>query len=473
MNTEKLYSPLKFCLRDSVTAGEGGYGEMNCWRDELSHSEAFNCMDAIELAVLRDRKTLDPMRGMAEYLDYPPDGKIISMFPNIEFHAGRLWCVAEVVLSEPLTPDETDDLKNRWSGQLSDGWGEGFSQHPAKVSNGELFFKLRKSDDSFFIDTEREFRQGLRLDSIQAAVETPCAAAPDLRVVLKAIIESEASRYPMTLNIPYTDKEREEVADFLGAVGFWDPTADLHITENADISVKLSSDTDIGRALIPLLTERESLAEVNVLCGVLRICSTERLSGIYDELIHGNGASVAQMLAAIKNLKNEATIPAPEFEALKERLFERFDQNLADGLASCRAELARPGMTDAELRSAAWRIASACAAHELMKNGFEYKDGDVEYLLRFRYPLQIVAAAWPDTPGEIMDMSDIVRDVLEAGGSHEDLPLAPAAPEADREPPVCQRGDGRTSVLDVLRRARENPPERGTKPGYRKPAPEL
>jgi hypothetical protein len=130
--------------------------------------------DAVELALLRDRERMDAVHGLAEYAPDELREKLWSLFPDIEYHGNYLWCAAAMELTAPLTTDETARLKDWWSGQLSDGWGEGFEQREINVGREELYIVPWSSDDGFFIDTEREFRRRLRLEpSERAALSAP------------------------------------------------------------------------------------------------------------------------------------------------------------------------------------------------------------------------------------------------------------------------------------------------------------
>jgi hypothetical protein len=183
--TEKLYSPLKFYLRDNNTALAGGYDENEYWRDELTHTEALRFMDNLELFLRRDREYYNTERGLMEYYHGPEsvDDKVISLLPAIELREGRLWCVADIRLREPLTAEEMAALKDYWSGQLSDGVGESWEQEAVKVPGGELYMQPWTSDDSFFIDTEKEFRGRLAPDIANADREPDHAGARTARFV--------------------------------------------------------------------------------------------------------------------------------------------------------------------------------------------------------------------------------------------------------------------------------------------------
>ncbi len=141
-----------------------------------------------------------------------------------------------------------------------------------------------------------------------------------------------------------------------------------------------------------------------------------------------------------------------------------------------RADAAKPGLSSEELRSMAERITAVNAAHEYLKNEFEFEYGDVEYLLQFRVPLQIVAAAWPNSTDRHANLNDVVREVLEWGDDqgyelHTPVPLETASAEES-----TRDAAEKPSVLEQLRKARsetkENPAPHKDKPGKER-GPEL
>jgi len=182
--TEKLYSPLEFYLhnpREEEANGEYGTYDLYDDRYKISVYDAAEHMDAIELAIRRDRDRMDQTRGMAEYLDGSLGDKVVSLFPEVENYGTIMVCAATVTLLVPLTTEEMSELKSWWRSQLADGWGEGFEQREIKVGREELYVVPWSSGDDFFIDTEREFyqRQGLEMPDAQreAVPETPAQAA--------------------------------------------------------------------------------------------------------------------------------------------------------------------------------------------------------------------------------------------------------------------------------------------------------
>ena len=208
---EKLYSPLEFYLhnpREEEANGEYGEYDLHDERYKISHLEVVDqYADAIELAVRRDRDTLDRVRGMAEYLPDELQGKVHSIFPNTEQRGFDMYCAATIELTTPLTADETAALKDWWRGQLSDGWGEGFEQREIKVgySGNELYMVPWTSNDSvFFLETGAEFAQRMSVSPeylgvtvLAVTVEKSVAdvlshPSPALSVAQKSLDEPDA-----------------------------------------------------------------------------------------------------------------------------------------------------------------------------------------------------------------------------------------------------------------------------------------
>jgi hypothetical protein len=162
MLEEHLYSPLKFYLHNPREEEENGeYGSNNLYDEsyKIPNNWALEYSDAIELAIRRDREWMDKTHGLAEYLPDELRQKICSVFPDIKvMNDGQLYCSAKMELTAALTPNETAALKDYWSGQLSDGWGEGFEQREVKIKDEELYIVPWSSDkNEFFIDTREEF----------------------------------------------------------------------------------------------------------------------------------------------------------------------------------------------------------------------------------------------------------------------------------------------------------------------------
>ena len=86
---------------------------------------------------LEDNEIHELERGLAEYLDnLLLKKRIISMFPTVEKYRDDLWGVLEVRNHGELLPKEWEAIKEEWSGQISDGWGETFEQEEIDIGDG-------------------------------------------------------------------------------------------------------------------------------------------------------------------------------------------------------------------------------------------------------------------------------------------------------------------------------------------------
>lgn len=141
-------------------------------------------------------------------------------------------------------------------------------------------------------------------------------------------------------------------------------------------------------------------------------------------------------------------------DAIKQELFHRLDHNLSEYCESLMVVEKR------ELIGMAEEIAARYAVRDYLKNGYDFREGDVEYLLGFKHPLALVANGWPDALDGLVDMSTVVQDILDDQDEHgsylkADAPVIAAANEQPTEKP---------SVLEQIRQARENSQPRSATP---------
>ena len=150
-----LYSPLKGTL---MLGGEYSEQEEYLSRYDLTPFES----DITEAIKEYDCIGEEP-RGLMHYFSDSLDvaRKVITAKPMVVEHEGELFGVLECMIKEPLTEEELSILKDYWTGQMSDGWGEGFEQQPIKVEDGELSISFWCSDDSWSVMTEEELCQSL------------------------------------------------------------------------------------------------------------------------------------------------------------------------------------------------------------------------------------------------------------------------------------------------------------------------
>ncbi|MDL2254319.1 hypothetical protein LJC49_09695 [Ruminococcaceae bacterium OttesenSCG-928-I18] len=433
METEKLYSPVNFYLRDDNAAAEGRYDNID-WRDPITQEEAFGYKDAIDLAILRDIDGIDPHRGLAEYVPESLGDLVVSLRPAIELHGDSLWCVADMTLSRPITPGELGELTQWWTGQLSDGWGEGLEQREIKVPGGELYIERWTPGDDFRIYTQHEF--DVYLASVSTQVETPAQAAlhePDIYDddATAALRGQLIQRLDTNLLAYFDDLHRDtrnhipdmspEIAAVTGAHYYLCEIHNFHASE-----------------LEYLLQFRDPLA---VVADKFQAAGMDDYSDIMWDIFDRQDA----LQGGYERMPDTA-----DDAALKQELFRRLDHNLSE---YCE------GLMDVdkrELIGMAEEIAARYAARDYLKNGYDFREGDVEYLLGFKHPLALVANQWPGTLDGLVDMSGVVQDILDERDAHAsylkaDAPITAAQSDQPGKKP---------SVLEQIRQARENPQPR-------------
>lgn len=102
--------------------------------------------------------------GLAEYLEEGPlKEKIVRMHPAVDAWNYCLWGVLEVECREALSPEETEQLKREWYGQMTDGWGEGFVQQEIECEEGCKLFVDFGAAARNRIRTEQELK-GIRAE---------------------------------------------------------------------------------------------------------------------------------------------------------------------------------------------------------------------------------------------------------------------------------------------------------------------
>lgn len=145
-----LYSPLTAVLYIDDCEEENLYGsELIQYQSEIEKAIANYCFD-------------DSIRGLMFYYARNQElaEKVITANPAVREIGGELYGVLECKISKALTEDDICKLKEYWSGQMSDGWGEGFEQHAIKMNEGELYVSFWNSESFWNIYTEDELPSG-------------------------------------------------------------------------------------------------------------------------------------------------------------------------------------------------------------------------------------------------------------------------------------------------------------------------
>jgi hypothetical protein len=167
-------------------------------------------MSEIEVTIERYRSSEEAERGLMEYYDKPDlvNEKIRSLTIDMAIHDGRLWAEASIALTEPLTPDELNTLREYIEGQYSDGWGEGFEQQDIKIEDGVLHVHLWKSGDEFYIDTQEQFAERLGI-ILPADALSQSAMAKESSEVMQPNLEELEQRLRDRLEKNYNVYKRE------------------------------------------------------------------------------------------------------------------------------------------------------------------------------------------------------------------------------------------------------------------------
>ena len=155
--TTKFFAPVKmsfFCpLAGNINDHEGDYYEAD---GAILTENIDKIEDAIMSEQARELK-------MGEYISDHADikGKVLFAEWGVEEHRGALYGKIDCYLSEELSPEETERLKDAITGQNSDGLGEDFEQREIHIDDGDLYVSYWQSGDEYFLHTEDEFDEYL------------------------------------------------------------------------------------------------------------------------------------------------------------------------------------------------------------------------------------------------------------------------------------------------------------------------
>lgn len=144
-----------FCLYSLLTGRivEDGEDAGNFYRGDL-----MPYAEEIEKAVYEDDCASEDVRGLMHYFDRDREvaAKVASAWPSVKEVDGEPYGVLTCEITEPLTEREISVLKDYWTGQMSDGWGEGFEQQPIQTEEGELYVSFWSSENFWKVMTAEE-----------------------------------------------------------------------------------------------------------------------------------------------------------------------------------------------------------------------------------------------------------------------------------------------------------------------------
>lgn len=165
--TLKLYYPVE------VTAWMYTYdvygSPMDLTDNDMDACEAAEHLDAILGQVEKEILDNEAERGLMTYYsdEDTVNSKVLCARPGAVVLDGELFGVTECTLAEDLVPEELEKLKEYITGQLSDGYGEGFEQRDIEVDDPAI-----KSINVHFYDSSRHW--GIRTqDEMPQPAEGP------------------------------------------------------------------------------------------------------------------------------------------------------------------------------------------------------------------------------------------------------------------------------------------------------------
>ena len=148
-----FYCPLTAQLNDH----EGDYYETHGY---TINCNAYKIEEALEGYQARDVCMAEYVGDRANIKD-----KLVFAEWGVEEIRGTLYGRIDCYITEDLTPEETERLREALEGQNSDGFGEGFEQHEIRIDEGDLYVSFWNSSDSYFLDTEDEFYERIEQGS--------------------------------------------------------------------------------------------------------------------------------------------------------------------------------------------------------------------------------------------------------------------------------------------------------------------
>lgn len=154
---------------------ESFYFPLTANLDEEGDGETYEVDNRVLLAYessirsqVSEEQTCD-VKNMAEYY-YGNEGvkdKLVSADWNVEVINGELYGCVYTRLKEELTAEEKEALKEWITGQNSDGFGEGFEQHPLAIEEGDLYISFWNSGKDYFVYDKNEMDEYISQQSEQ------------------------------------------------------------------------------------------------------------------------------------------------------------------------------------------------------------------------------------------------------------------------------------------------------------------
>ena len=164
--TEHYYCPLIATVysRDEC-------GNMEEYPDEYDGSYLAPYEDRIRELILRE-ESLDES-NLADYFD--GSNGAVAKLKEIHFSTqnvdGVLYGDIRVDLTEPLTPEENEEICEYLISQAADGYGEGLEQREIRIPDGEMYVSFWHSGSDYFMLNSDEFDEYLAQDQGMGGME--------------------------------------------------------------------------------------------------------------------------------------------------------------------------------------------------------------------------------------------------------------------------------------------------------------
>lgn len=159
----RLYCPLKF----SIEPDDGGECIEVDSANYIDYDYEIN--EHIREDINYDENAME--RGLAAYFhDDNLDKKVYSAVPRVETRGGNIYGVITVKSYGELDKTELIDLTNELTGQLADGWGEGFEQRGIRLDGDEVFISFWNGDDDYFLKPESKVFPEQEIDQTMGGI---------------------------------------------------------------------------------------------------------------------------------------------------------------------------------------------------------------------------------------------------------------------------------------------------------------
>lgn len=159
----KLYCPLNFVIESDEDGAEP------CKVDSANYIDYdYEINAAIRDDLCRDEDAIK--RGLAAYFHNEHlNQKVLSAIPRAETRDGELYGIITVRSYGELNEVEMIDLIEDITGQLSDGWGEGFEQRGITLGGDKVFVSFWNSED-YFLKPEAEMFPEQKMDQTMGGI---------------------------------------------------------------------------------------------------------------------------------------------------------------------------------------------------------------------------------------------------------------------------------------------------------------